>query len=163
MRFLPFSLSCHALQGRDCHGQELHDNGGVNIRGNTHGKQGGLGEGAAGHHVGIAHQAALGINIIHQLFQSGSVQERHGDNRAEPEHDDNKQSKKDLFAKIRNFPSVLNGVEQLRSPLLSRLQLRFSLSQQRRKRSPSRSGFCSAYHWTGSSHRRKRSLPDRRR
>ncbi len=146
--FLPFASQ--ALQRRDCHCQKLHDNGGVDVGGNAHSKQGSLCKGATGHHVGIAQSTACAIHIIHQLLQSVYVQERHGNNRAEPEHDNDKQGKEDLLPKIRDFPSVPNSIEQLRSPPLFRLQLRFSLLQQRRKRSPSRSGFYSAYHWTGS-------------
>ena len=159
--FLPFTS--HSLQRRNCHGEQLHDNRGVNVRGDTHSKQSCLCKSTTGHHVHVTQESALLFHGLHQRPQSLCVQERNGDNRTEPEHNDNQQGKQNLLAKVRDFPSVLNGVEQLRSPQLSRLQLRFSLSQQQRKRSPSRSGFCSAYHWTGSSRHRKRSLPDQHR
>ena len=123
----------HPLQRRNRDGQQLHDNGAVDIGAYAHGEQRRVGERAAGQHVKVAQGGTALRDLGHHLLKSVRVQERHRNHGAEAEHNDNQKGKQDLLAQFGNTPGVLNCFEQFRSPLPSHLRLRSSALQLRNR------------------------------
>ena len=112
----------HALQCRDSDAQQLHDNGSVDVRRNTHGHDGHLGERITGHHVDQLQQGeGLGIALAHDL---GNVNTRGGDNAHEAEEDQHTEGIQQLLPEILDFPHLLQRLDHLRSPRLSRREPR---------------------------------------
>ena len=102
------------LQGGDGHGQQLDDNGAVDIGLDTQGKDRRLGKGAAAHHViqaqdGGAHALEIGAEGV-------SVHIGDRDGAADAVNDQNQQREEDLLAKLRDTPGLANGLDHITSP-----------------------------------------------
>lgn len=115
MPFLSFLLPL--LQSRENDSEELNDNGGVDIRGDTHRKDGKLAQGTAGEQVHESEQVAL----VKELLNYGGVYSRYRDVSSQPEYREHNEGKYYLFPELRYLVDVRKGLKHLRSPRLRRL------------------------------------------
>ena len=115
MPFLTFLLPL--LQRREDDSQELNDNGSVNIRGDTHRKDGKLAQGTAGEQVHESEEIAL----IKELLDYGRIYSRYGDVSPQTEYCKHNECKNDPLAELRYLVDVRKGFKHLRSPRLRRL------------------------------------------
>ena len=130
------AVTAHTLQGRDGHGQQLDDDGAVDIGLDTHGEHRRHREGAAAHHVvqaqnGGAH--ALQIGAEHIRVHIG-----HRDGVADPVDQQNHQGENDLLPQLGDAPSLANGLDHVTSPPLSHQPPRWLPWRTWRKRKPLR-------------------------
>ena len=81
-----------SFQSGDSYAEKLHDNGAVDVGGDTHCEDGGVRERAARKGVEISDHvvAHFGGDVVraHRILESNCVDEGNGDNRTDPEHND---------------------------------------------------------------------------
>jgi hypothetical protein len=92
--FLAFFFQ--TLQVWNNHGQELHDDGCVDVWRDAHGKDGKILQGAAGNDIEEAKDKAA----AYQFGEFFSVYSRHRDMGAQPENKDHGQGKQKLFSQL---------------------------------------------------------------
>ena len=128
------------LQGGDGDGEELDDDGAVDIGLDGQCEYRCRTEAAAAHGV---HQAENGAAHTIQIGpQSLGVHKGHGHGGAQPENQQSKDGEEDLLAQLFNFPGVFDGLDHVRPPPPFRRQPRSSPWRRRRKRWHGRSAFC---------------------
>ena len=128
------ALLLHPLQGRDGDGQQLDDDGGVDIGLDGQGKQSRLGERVAAHHAQQAENSSR--LLLHIVRQCIPVDKGHRDGAAHPEDEQGEDGEQDLIAQLLHLPRVSEGLNHLRSPPPYRLPFRSSLWRRRRTRTP---------------------------
>ena len=116
----------HALKSGDGNGQQLKDNGRVDIRSNAHGEDRRTRQTAAGEHIQITEHRTVGACLLKILSKHLGVDERNRNARTEAEDQDNEKSIQDLLAQFRHSPGVFKGLKHLKSPRPFRLRLRSS-------------------------------------
>ena len=126
----------HALKSGDGHGQQLQDNGRVDIRGDRHGEDRRARQAAASEHIQIAEHRTGYRSSLKVGCQQIGVDERNRDAGAEAEDQQDKQGIQDLLAQLRHMPGVFKGLKHLKSPRPFRLRLRSSPLQTPRKQLP---------------------------
>ena len=116
----------HALKSGDGNGQQLEDNGRVDIRSNAHGEDRRTRQTAAGEHIQITEHRTVGACLLKILSKHLGVDERNRNARTEAEDQDNEKSIQDLLAQFGHSPGVFKGLKHLKSPRPFRLRLRSS-------------------------------------
>ena len=116
----------HALKRGDGDGQQLQDNGRVDIGRDGHGENRRVGQTAAGEHIKITEHRPRHLRLLKVGRQQLGVDERHGDAGAKAEDQQDKQRIQDLLAQLRHVPGVFKGLKHLKSPRPFRLRLRSS-------------------------------------
>ena len=107
-----------SFQGRDRYAEKLDNNGAVDVGGDTHGKDGGVGERTTrqgvevSDHV-VAYVGRYAVGRRHCRLQRVGVDERYRNDRTDTEHHDDEQGEQELFAKIRDRPCVSDDFKQL--------------------------------------------------
>ena len=126
----------HALKRGDGYGQQLQDNGCIDIRCDGHGKDRRIGQTAASEHIQIVEHRTRDGSLLKVGRQQLGIDERNRDTGAKTEDQQDKQSIQDLLAQLRHVPGVFKGLEHLKSPRPFRLRLRSSPLQKRRMQRP---------------------------
>ena len=128
------------LQSGNGHGEQLDDDGAVDIGLNAQSEQGRHGEGGAAHGI---HQTQNGAALGAQIgLQTGGVDIRHRNGGAQAEDEQREDGKQDLAAQLRDLPGVPDGLDHIRPPPPYHPQLRFFPWRRRRRRKPGRSASC---------------------
>ena len=96
----------HAFQRGNRDGQQLHDNGSVDVRRNTHGHDGHLTEGRTRHHV---HQAQHIIGF-RSLLHHSRIQAGNGDNADQTENQQHEERVEHLFTELGNPPYIAESL-----------------------------------------------------
>ena len=124
------ALFAQPLQGGNRHGEQLDDDGGVDVGRHAQGEDRALAQRAAAHHVQVVQHVAAAAQLPEQ-FQGVNVHIGHADGAAQPEDHENQQGVQDLFAQFGSFPRITERIEHLRSPRPFRLPFRSFLWQWR--------------------------------
>ena len=99
------SITGQPLQSGDGHGEQLDDDGAVDIGLDAQGEDGGHGEGGAVHGAQQAKDGARhGVKI---LTQRRRIHEGGGDHRTQPEHQQGENGEEDLVLQLGDLPGVL--------------------------------------------------------
>ena len=122
------------LQGGDGHGQQLDDDGAVDIGLDAQGEYRRLGECAAGHDVVQAQDG--GTHGVQLLFQRADVDIGHRDGIADPEDQQNEECKDDLLPQLGDTPRLANRLDHVTSPRPFRQLPRWPPWQTRRRQKP---------------------------
>ena len=109
------ALTSQTLQCGDGDGQQLNNDGAVDVGLHTQGENGGGGESAAGHHIVQAQNG--GAHLLQVSSQHLRVHIGHGDGVTDAEDEQHQCSEDDLLAQLGDAPSLTNSLDQLRSPL----------------------------------------------
>ncbi len=115
--FLPSSPPslCHAAQGGNGDGQQLDDDGAVDIGLHAQSKDRRLGKGAAGHNVIQTEHG--GAEMVDSLLQQAGVHIGDWDGIADAEDQKDQCGEDDFFAQFGDGPCLANRLDHLRSPL----------------------------------------------
>ena len=121
------------LKSGDGDGQQLDDDGGVNVGLNAQCKHGGAGERAAGHCI-VQAQDSTRQNAVEVIRQSGHVNERNRDDAAQTVNQQNEQGEEELLPQFRNLPGILECLQHLYHLGLSACLLNLFLGRLRESR-----------------------------
>ena len=113
------AVAGQTLQIGDGHGQQLDDDGAVDIGLDAQGEDLCLGKGAAAHHIeqtqnGTAHEG-------HLAAQGLDIDIGNGDGITDPENQQDQNGEDDLFPQLGDAPCLANGLDHVTSPLPFRL------------------------------------------
>ena len=126
----------HLLQSGDGDGQQLHNDGAVDIGLDGQSEDGSLSKGVAAHD--IEQTKDTGRLRGHVGLQRFGINEGDGNGRTNPENQQSKDGKQQLVAQLLHLPGTTDGLNHVRSPPLYRLPFRSSLSRRRRTRKHAR-------------------------
>ena len=124
------------LKGGDGDGQQLNDDGAVDIGLDTQGQNGGSAESAAAHHVHHAQDGGAGGGEV--SAQQLGVHKGNGNVVAKTEDEDDQSGHQQLLLQLRDLPCVADRLQHLRSPQPFLLRLRSSPWRKRKRRKPGR-------------------------
>ena len=102
-------LLCHPLQSGNGNGEQLDDNGSVDIGLNAQREDRRSAESGAGHRV-VQAQDGVRQDTVKVLGEGRSVNVRDGNDIADPIDQKNEQGEDDLLTKLRDLPCILKGL-----------------------------------------------------
>ena len=108
------ALPLHPLQGRYGHGEQLDDDGAVDIGLDAQGEDRCLGEGAAAHDIVQAQNG--GAHAVEVGAEGVGVHIGDGDGAADAVNHQNQQGEQDLLAQLGYAPRLANGLDHVISP-----------------------------------------------
>ena len=109
------AVACHALQRRDGDGQQLDDDGAVDIGLHTQREDCGFCKGAAGHDIVQAQNG--GAQLVQVLAQQIRVHIGNGDGIADTEDQQDQGGEHQLLAELGDRPRLFDRLDHVRSPL----------------------------------------------
>ena len=124
----------HPLQSGNGHGEQLDDNGSVNVGLDAQSQYGRLREGGAGHGV-VKTQHSAGQGLVEVVGHGSRVHEGHGNHIANAVQQQNQQGEHELLPQLGNSPRILKCLEHLNHLGLSACLLDFFLCRLRKSRS----------------------------
>ena len=126
----------HALKSGDGNGQQLKDDGCVDIRGDGHCEDGRTRQTTAGEHIQITKHRTVYRCLLKVLRQERGINKRNRNARTKAEDQDDEQSVQHLLAQFGHRPGVFKGLKHLKPPRPFRLRLRSSPLRKPRKQLP---------------------------